>query len=462
MIYSKSYIIGFCLLFFSNWISAQTEKVFQYEEYIEIVQSHHPIVFQAFLKTQKGEAYITKARGGFDPKLYGNANQKYYDDKQYYSHLNAGLKVPTWFGLEFSGGYSNNDGNFLNPEINTPDLGLWNLGVSVNLGNGLFIDQRRAELKQADIYFSSSEMEQKLMVNQLVYDASVAYFDWQKAYYKVKTYSTAKAAALYRLENVVNSIRLGDLPQIDSLKAKIQLQDRELNLEQAQMELTVKKLNLETFLWQEGFLPLEMDSTMRPSELITIDNSTPTPLNFDQLVENHPDFVMAQNNIAISKIDFRLKKEQLKPDLSIKYNALTSHADPQNYNVENYNWGASLSYPIFTRKERGNMKIAQFELQERESKLQDKRAVINYKIQAAYEMMVSTKDQVGIAEEVKSNYELLLQAEESLFNIGESSLFLVNTRDLSRIDASIKWIEIYNAFRISQAMYDYQIMKFTP
>jgi len=61
MIYSKSYIIGFCLLFFSNWISAQTEKVFQYEEYLEIVQSHHPIVFQAFLKTQKGEAYITRA-----------------------------------------------------------------------------------------------------------------------------------------------------------------------------------------------------------------------------------------------------------------------------------------------------------------------------------------------------------------------------------------------------------------
>jgi hypothetical protein len=77
-------------------------------------------------------------------------------------------------------------------------------------------------------------------------------------------------------------------------------------------------------------------------------------------------------------------------------------------------------------------------------------------------MMESTKTQVEIAQEVKTNYESLLIAEESLFNIGESSLFLVNTRDLQRIDANIKWIEIYNESKVAQALYDYQIMKFVP
>lgn len=465
MSYYKQFIAGLCLILFSQFSIAQDEKVFEFEEYLEIVQTHHPIAYQAYLKTMKGKAYITKARGGFDPKLYGNANQKYFEDKQYYSHLNAGLKVPTWFGMEFHGGYTNNDGYYLGNESRTPDAGLWNLGVTVNLGNGLFIDQRRAELRQAQIFLSSSELEQKLMINQLAFDASLAYFDWQKSYYKVLTYIDAKRTAKERLDNVVNSILLGDLPQIDSLKAKIQLQDRELKLEQAKVELKVKKLNLETFLWEEGFLPLEMDSTLKPSELIqdqeTLIVDSPV-INFDNFIENHPDYLMAQNNIAIAKIDFRLRKEQLKPNLSIKYNALSSAIAPENYNLENYNWGASLSYPIFTRKERGNLRIADFELQEREAKMQDKRAVLNYKIQSAYEMMLSTIDQVIIAESVKNNYTSLLEAEESLFNIGESSLFMVNIRDLSRIDANIKWIEVYSTSRISQALYDFQTMKYIP
>ncbi len=464
MIYKK-YIIGLCLILFSNSITPQSEKLFEFDEFIGIVQTHHPIAYQAYLKTMKGKAYLTKAKGGFDPKLYGNASQKYFDGKQYYSHLNAGLKVPTWFGLEFQGGYSNNDGYYLNPEYNTPDVGLWNLGVTLNVGNGLFLDQRRAELRQAEIFLASSELEQKLMINQLAFDATVAYYDWQKAYYKVKTYSVAKDAASNRLGNVTQSIQLGDLPQIDSLKAQIQLQDRTLKLAQAEVELKVKKLNLETFLWQDGFLPLEMDSTLKPEDLseeITPPATILTSASFQNFVENHPDYLMAQNNIASSKIDFRLKQEQLKPNLSIKYNTLSATANPQNYSIENYNWGASLSYPIFTRKARGDLKITAFELEEREAKLQDKKATINYKIQSAYEMMMSTMEQVQIAAAAKNNYELLLKAEESLFNIGESSLFMVNTRDLSRIDANLKWIEVYNESKISQALYDYQIMRYVP
>ena len=89
-----------------------------------------------------GEAYLLKARGSFDPKLGGNMNQKYFKDERYYSILNAGLKVPTWYGISFQGGYDLNSGGYLNPERVNPDEGLVYAGVTLNLGKGMFIDSR--------------------------------------------------------------------------------------------------------------------------------------------------------------------------------------------------------------------------------------------------------------------------------------------------------------------------------
>ena len=64
------------------------------------------------------------------------------------------------------GGYNNNGGELLSNESYTPQNGLWHLGITANLGKGLFIDKRRAELQQAKIYQKSTMITQKLMLNQ--------------------------------------------------------------------------------------------------------------------------------------------------------------------------------------------------------------------------------------------------------------------------------------------------------
>ena len=140
---------------FFNW--AQTDSLlFNYDDYITIVKAHHPISFQAGLQVQKGEAKLKKAKGGFDPKIEAEMQQKYYDGKQYYSYLHSGLKIPTWFGVDVNAGYGNTEGYYLNPESQTPTDGLWQAGLSINLGKGFLIDERRAELKQAKTYINST------------------------------------------------------------------------------------------------------------------------------------------------------------------------------------------------------------------------------------------------------------------------------------------------------------------
>jgi hypothetical protein len=59
------------------------------------------------------------------------------------------FKNPTWYGIEIKAGFDQNEGYYLNPENTVPNAGLTSLGISVPLGQGLFINQRMADLRKA-------------------------------------------------------------------------------------------------------------------------------------------------------------------------------------------------------------------------------------------------------------------------------------------------------------------------
>ena len=138
-----------------------SQTTFSDKQFFEIVLKNHPLAKQAQLQTQFGEKEILNAQGGFDPKIFTHTLQKNFNSTSYYNLIHSGLKIPTWYGLEFKGGFESNQGAFLNPEEKTPSSGLVYAGASVNLGKGLFIDQRRAELFKAKVYYQSTFFEQK-------------------------------------------------------------------------------------------------------------------------------------------------------------------------------------------------------------------------------------------------------------------------------------------------------------
>ena len=193
----------------SIWISllsypsfGQGDPVLTYEDFNAIVMQHHPVAVQAELIVKKGDATVQMARGGFDPKLGSDIGQKYFKGDQYYSFIDAGLKVPTWFGIEASAGYEQNGGSFLNPENSTNGGGLVYAGISVPVGRGLFIDERRAELRKAQIYQKSTIVEQRLMLNELLYEAGKAYWDWFQAHETLRVYQEALQLAQFRFNAV--------------------------------------------------------------------------------------------------------------------------------------------------------------------------------------------------------------------------------------------------------------------
>ncbi|MGB1318254.1 MAG: TolC family protein [Flavobacteriales bacterium] len=321
----------------------EAEKSLGFDDFNAIVLQHHPLAVQADLMKKKGEATVQMARGGFDPKIGTDIGQKYFKGDQYYSLIDAGLKVPTWFGIEVTSGYEQNAGQFLNPENSTSGGGLIYAGISLPVGRGLFIDERRAELRKAQIFDKSAEVEQRLMLNELLYDAGIAYWKWFKNYEALKVYKEALALAEFRFNSIVVEVKSGDRPAIDTLEAGIQYQNRQLSLQQAELDFKNASALLSVYLWQNGQIPMEIDTNTIPVPKEQVELSTTNGLlldRMDSLVAFHPYLQQFRFKIDQLKIDRRLKAEQLKPVLNLKYNALNQVVGNNPFadlSINNYN-----------------------------------------------------------------------------------------------------------------------------
>lgn len=423
-------------------------SVLSFEDFSKQVLQHHPLAVKARLQPVAGAAAVQQARGAYDPKVGGNLSQKYFNDTEYYSLLDAGLKVPTWFGVEVQGGYEQNRGQYLNPEANTPSTGLWYAGLSVPLGQGLFIDQRRAALSQAKLFEQSTLAAQQQMLNELLYNAGSAWWNWFAAYNEVRIYTDAREAAQLRFDAVKQAAALGDRPNIDTLEAGIQLQNRELALQQAQLTETNARAALSVFIWQNGQTPMEISAETRPPA-IPFDAATPASqrvyLQLDSLMQQHPQlqqYRLKADQLAVEK---RLKQEQLKPTVNLKYNALSSQdsgGEQLNYSPNNYKWGLEVAMPLFLRKERAAVRLADVKLAETELDITAKQQALTFKVQASYNEWNATAQQVALYNRTVTDYAGLLRGERQKFDAGESSLFLVNRRELGYISAQLKLLEL--------------------
>lgn len=440
------------LLFFTCLVSLSfaqdSTNLLSFEAFLDLVKSNHPMARQANIQLEKADAELLGSRGSFDPKLYTKVNQKYFSDDQYFSLINGGIVIPTNFGLKIKTGYETNEGIYLDPSKTVPESGLYYAGLSLSLGQGLLIDERRADLRKAKIYLESSQQDQRAMMNNLIFDASKAYWEWFQAYNNLDVYTNALRLAKQRMTAVKSAARFGDRPAVDTLEAGIQVQNRMLNVQQSELDYIKASAKLSVYLWDENFIPLQLNTTTIPFKIANVE---PIPLdlnivtNLDSLVLNHPELRQYDFKIQQLEIDRRWKREQLKPEVNINYNPISEpiNGNPfAEYSINNYTWGMSVSMPLFLRKERGGIQLMDLKIQETELTINNKQASLLYKANASINDWNTSVQQYKLYQQTVKDYLRLLNAEKQLFDGGESSLFMVNSRELGYINAQVKLIEL--------------------
>jgi outer membrane protein TolC len=421
---------------------------FSFNEFLGYVKKYHPLVKQADLKLNEAQANLMLARGAFDPKIEVDFSEKQFKDKNYYSILNSSFKIPTWYGIELKAGFDNTEGIYMNPENTLPNTGLTSVGISVPIGQGLLINQRMADLRKAKIAQNLNAAERNLQAIEVLYDASISYINWKRSFDEVKLYENYLENALIRYEGVTKLIYQGDKPAIDSIEAGIAVKTRRLNLEDAKLKFIKSKLDLSNYLWFENNIPLELKEVLQPEK--TLASTIKEALQINELgiidLDNHPKIKAFDAKINMLKIEKQLKANAQLPKLDLSYNYLSEPSAFEEYRFEDYKIGVNFSIPIFLRKERAGLKLAKLKIQDTEFSLQFERKNLENKLKSQQQEIISLQKQQEYNNQLVTDFKQLLTSEDRLFNMGESSLFLINSRENALVTSQLNEIALENRY----------------
>lgn len=445
------------ILFFNNFIFCQDKNLqeFSYNEYLGFVKKYHPMVKSANLEVTNAQANLMLARGGFDPKIEVDFDKKQFKGNHYYSILNSSFKIPTWYGIEVKAGFDNNEGIYLNSQNTLPNQRLTSLGIKIPLGQGLLINQRMADLRKAKIQVQLSQAERKLQAIEVLYNASITYFNWKRNYSEMQLYSEYLKNAEIRFKGISSLIKNGDKPAIDSVEARIIVRNRKLNLEDSQLKLTKSNLELANFLWLENNVPLELQNTLIPE--VNLENTIKETLKTNELlvetisIENHPKINSLRSKLGILEVERQLKTNNLLPKIDLGYQYISEPNYWNETNFDNYKVGVNFSYPLFLRKERGGLQLANFKIQDAQYDLDLERIQLKNKINAQQIEIKSLELQRQLINDLVKDYNTMLDSEERLFSFGESSVFLINSRENNLVSSQLSKLSLENRYCISNA-----------
>jgi outer membrane protein TolC len=448
----------FSFLFLLSFSKLQSQNFNQEEltfiEYLGYVKKYHPLVKQANLEVTNAQAKLMLARGGFDPKIEVDYNKKEFKGTEYYSLLNSSFKIPTWYGIEVKAGFDDTEGQYYNPQNKTPEAGLTSLGVTVALGQGMFINQRMADVREGKLQVKLSDAQRKLRAIEILYQASEAYFEWRKSYNEAELYKNYLGFASTRFEGVKKLIAAGDAPAIDSVEAKITVRNRELNVENGNLKLAKAKLKLANFLWIEN-VPVELGELVKPEQNLiqTIEETLKTDAMMVDVesLDSHPKIQSLETKMDILEVNRQLKANSLLPKINVGYNYISEPNYWNNFNADDYKFNIDFSFPIFLRKERGSLKMAKLKIQDMQFDIGQQRLELKNKIKAQQTEIASLRKQKVVIDNLVNDYMTMLNSEEKLFSFGESSIFLINSRENNLVSAKLSQISLENQFYLSNA-----------
>lgn len=448
---TKQILIFLITLIVFNSHSQEAVKTLNAEQVLALVRQFHPVVRQTTIEIEKSKADITVARAAFDPILSNYVARKTFGGTEYYSYASPEIKIPTWYGVELVGGLENLSGNRYDPSETIGKTSY--LGISIPLAKNLVIDKRRAFLQQAKIFNTMAQVEQRAVINDLLMNTAEAYWNWVKAYQTYVIVKNNVEVNQKRVEFVKKSFINGERAAIDTVEAVAQLQSFQYLQNQNWVEFQNAGLQLSVFLWKSNNEPYLLPETVIPSDgwenETNISNFNLILTDLLNLAENnHPDLRLYEYKLGVLGIDKKLKFQELLPKIDFKYNQLskgynlleTASAGPLFQN--NFQYSFKMEVPLRLSQGRGEYKKAKLKIEETTLDQSQKKLQIALKVKSYYNEFLNLKAQIALQSNNYKNYQQLVSAEETKLLNGESSLFLINSRENKSLEALEKLVEL--------------------
>jgi outer membrane protein TolC len=225
---------------------------------------------------------------------------------------------------------------------------------------------------------------------------------------------------------------------------------------QAALDLQKARYFLSNYFWTEQNQPYVFGEEVVPDTSGAQFNPTRVQLPvLEKMIEaammQHPKLSAIDSKRDMLEIDRKVKTLDLLPSFKINYNFLD-----KGYNVpdvfkqaffqNNYKYGISFGLPLLQRQARGELsktknKISEIDFSRKLTELE-----IQNKVKSVFAESSSLMIQINVSEQNFLNNKQLLDAENMKFSMGESSMFLVNAREIKLIESEQKLIALKTKF----------------
>lgn len=400
------------------------------------------------LTAEGGFDLILKAQGRWSAiGLYENRN------------VDVSLEQPTGlWGTTFFGGWRRGIGDYAvyDGKMQTATDGEVRAGFNIPLWRNGPIDRRRASLAQAELgrLIASHDYDAVLLDIQRV--AAQRYWDWVFAGRRLAIAEELLGIAQRRDQGVRDRIDTGDAPAIEGTDNRRTILERQERVVAARRLLEQAGIQLSLYWRDENGDPL-----LPPLDRLPASFPQPkTPFSGDlkqaiaDAARQRPELRRIAEQRKQAEIERDFAENQTAPGIDVSLlGAQDFGSSKSSLNRQELYAGINLDLPLQRRVARGRAQSAEANLQRLmvDYRLAEDR--VGAEVRDSISALHAAQQRIAIAREQRAMALQLEAGERARLELGDSSLLLVNLRELASGDAAITEADALATFFKSEADY---------
>jgi outer membrane protein TolC len=236
---------------------------------------------------------------------------------------------------------------------------------------------------------------------------------------------------------------------MDTVEAMTQVLSYEAQLTDARQKINTTSLELSNYLWLENDSAYQLPVQFFPDTLQFV--MSVNEQNLDGLISRssneNPSLKAYAFKLEALDVERKLKFQSILPMVNVKANLLNSGYNvikgvDGNFLQNNYKWGIDVKLPLFLREGRGDYNKSKLKIQETNLEFNAKKWETENKIRNYYNEALLLQAQIKSVQSAYNGYLTIFKAENLKFYNGESSLFLINSREAKLIETAEKLVNL--------------------
>lgn len=449
-----------CLLASSAlWMSgaAAAAEPLTLEEVLDSVERHHPKLIEALQEPELADARLLGTQGEFDLKLKSKFDTEqfgYYRNRTF--DLVTEQPLQTW-GSTVYGGYKRGTGNYgpWRQDSLSLDRGEVRTGFNVPLFRDRSTDRRRTNLQLAELGIETADAAVDLAHLDLRQKGAKAYWDWVAAARNLGIARELLATAENRNQALIETIEAGQAAPIERVDNQRAILQRQSQVVDAERDFRQATLMLSLYYRDDAGAPREAPIERAPD---FPEAAAPTDAQVaDSVAEalgRRPELralLLAGAGVAA---ETRLARNQLAPSVDVGAEfSVDGGAGSITKRGEELKARISFELPFQRRKAKGKLAEQAAKRTQVEQKLQFARESIAAEVRALAAALEAAERRLELARGELEVARTLEQAERDRFALGDSTIFMINLRELATADAALKAVKAAADFHKTAAEY---------